>query len=101
MPVVFHIPEIEYVYYEFSADFSLERNSFKKISSNPKIGIFSGSFFASIPTLNLFFEMFRDKPKCSEQIKNSRFYVHSKVSKKKRKEKFLAYEKNFMSIAVA
>ena len=85
----------------FGFNTSLERNSFKKISSNPKIGIFSGSFFASIPTLNLFFEMFRDKPKCSEQIKNSRFYVHSKVSKKKRKEKFLAYEKNFMSIAVA
>ena len=30
----------------------LERTSFKKISSNPKAGIFSGSFFASIPSLN-------------------------------------------------
>ena len=34
---------------------TLERTSFKKISSNPKIGIFSGSFFTSIPTLNTMF----------------------------------------------
>ena len=32
-----------------------ECTSFEKISSNPKIGIFSGTFFASIPTLNRMF----------------------------------------------
>ena len=34
---------------------SQERNSFKKMSSNPKIGIFRRSFFASILTLNPMF----------------------------------------------
>ena len=33
----------------------LERNFRNKIYSNPKSGIFSGSFFASIPTLNPMF----------------------------------------------